>query len=299
MEVLFFILDTACNRACSYCFYETGHLERVKVAMTGDDWLKLTGDAAKAGVQNIVLTGGEPLLGGESRLAMIENIIRRAGDNRIETLLVTNGEFLTPLTAERLVNAGLKAVSISLDSLSGIWGYKIKGWKAVEASLKAGMRVTLIMTVTCENYHDISPIYRFAATRSLGLILQPAFIPKGHIRFEELSLESMQSSWQEAILKAIAQWADGFGLTDYPAYLKSLLGLRGGRRPNRCEMGDNAAVVNCDGSLLHCFHRAEMRVGSVREEPFDVLLERLKKTGKILEDAPCFGMQCLSLFAGS
>jgi len=299
MEVLFFIIDAACNRACSYCYYETGHLERTTVSMAEKDWLRLVDNAAGAGVRNIVLTGGEPLLGGEARLAMIENIIAQAKDKGVEALLLTNGEFLTPLVAERFVQAGLKAVSIGLDSLSGVWGYKIRGWKAVEASLKAGLRVTLIMAVTRENYHDISPIYRFAATRSLGLILQPAFIPKENARFEELSLESMQSSWRLAILKAIAQWADGFGLTDYPAYVKSLLGLPGGRRPRRCEMGANAAVVNCDGSLLHCFHRKEMSVGSLLEEPFDVLLQQLERTGKILDDAPCFGMHCLSLFAGS
>jgi MoaA/NifB/PqqE/SkfB family radical SAM enzyme len=299
MQDLFFIIDTACNRACQYCFYETGHLERTPVTMTEADWLKLVDDAAQGGIENIILTGGEPLAGGEKRIDMIENILKRINYQGINSLLITNGELLTVEVARRLVAAGLKMISISLDTLTGIRGYKVGGWKAVEASLKAGLRVNLIMAITRENYPDIPAIYRFAARRGLGLILQPAYIPADNPRFEELSLESMQMSHQQSIVDAIIQWADDVGVTDYPAYIKTLLYRPKGDRPGKCHMGRMAAVVDCDGTFLPCFHRRDLQAGSVKKEPFYSLMARMKEIGKYAEDANCWGMHCLSLFTGS
>jgi len=299
MEVLFFILDTACNRACPYCFYETGHFERKPNTMSAPDWTKLTDQAGEEGVRNIVITGGEPLMGGEKRMELLEKILKKTNYHGMEALLLTNGDFLSPKAAKRLSDAGLKAVSISQDSLTGIEGYKIRGWKATEAALKTGMRVTLIMTITRENFTDLPAIYRFAAARRLGLILQPAFIPKSHPRFEELSLEIMRPEHKKRILAAISQWAEGFGISDYPQYIKTLLDEPAGPRPARCYMGSMAAVIDCDGSFLPCFHRRDLCVGNVTEEPLNTLIKRVKAISADIADAPCWGMHCLSLFAGS
>ena len=53
MEVLFFILDTACNRTCPYCYYETGHFERKPSKMSAPDWTKLTDQAGEEGAQSL------------------------------------------------------------------------------------------------------------------------------------------------------------------------------------------------------------------------------------------------------
>lgn len=299
MEVLFFIVDTACNRKCPYCFYETGYLPRTPLETSESDWLKVIDEAGELGVRNIIITGGEPLMGGESRIAMLEKIFKRINYHGMSSLLITNGYFLTPDIAGRLAQAKLGAVSIGQDSLSGVEGYKLKGWKAVEAALREGLRVTLITAVTRENYVEIPAIYRFAASRRLGLILQPSFVPREHPRFEELSLEAMNTTTQQRILDAILQWADGFGLVDYQAYLKALFNRPGGKRPTKCEMGTAAGVIDADGSFYPCFHRRDLRVGNIKSESLRSLLSRCEAVSAEVSNAPCWGIHCVSLFAGS
>ena len=77
--------------------------------MSEENWLKLVDEAGEAGVRNIILTGGEPLQGGEKRLLMLEKILKRANYHGISSLLVTNGDFLTLKTAQRLAAAKLEA----------------------------------------------------------------------------------------------------------------------------------------------------------------------------------------------
>jgi len=299
MEVLFINMDTSCNRACDYCFYTTGHLPRRKAALKEHDLISLIEQAVELRLQGIIITGGEPLYGGEKRLAMLERMITVARKGGIYTLLLTNGDFFTLGVARRLAVAGLGGVSVSLDSLSGIENYKINGWKAVEAARAEDLNITVIMTLTRQNYVDLPAIYRFAATRKLGLILQPAYIPPDYPGFERLSLRELTGSVLDKLFSGISQWAGTYGLDDYLGYLKGIYGLPGGSRPSHCDMGSTVAVVEPDGEVLACFHRRDISGGNVREEPLADILEKLEKKGRPLADAPCFGEHCVSLFTGS
>ncbi len=299
MDVLFFNIDTACNRACDYCFYTTGYFPRREATLTEDDWLSAVEQAVEMRLQGIIITGGEPLYGGEKRLAMLERIITAARKGGIYTLLLTNGDFFTLDVARRLAEAGLGGVSISLDSLTGIENYKISGWRAAEAARAEDLNITIIMTISRENYIDLPPIYRFAATRKFGLILQPAYVPPDYPEYERLSLHELPRSVLDKLFAGMAHWAETYGLQNYFGYLKGIYNLPGGSRPSRCDMGSMVAVVEPDGQVSACFHRPELVGGNIKEEPLSDIIKNLEEISRPPADAHCFGEHCVSLFTES
>jgi len=299
MEVLFFNMDTACNRACDYCFYNTGYLPRRKATLEENDFLSAIEQAVELRLQGIIITGGEPLYGGEERLAMLERMITAARKGGIYTLLLTNGDYFTLDVARRLAVAGLGGVSISLDSLSGIENYKISGWRAAEAARAEDLNITIIMTLSRENYIDLPAIYRFAATRKIGLILQPAYIPPDHPDFDRLSLHDLSRSVLDKLFTGIGQWAETYGLQDYLGYLKKVYDLPGGSRPSHCDMGSTVGVVEPDGETVACFHRRDIAGGNIKETSLAEIVSNLREKSKSLADAHCFGEHCVSLFTES
>ncbi len=299
MDVLFFNLDTSCNRACGYCFYNTGHLPRRETLLGESDWIAAVDEAVEMRVKGIIFTGGEPLLGGEVRLGMIERLVRRAREGGIYTLLLTNGDFFSRRAARRLANAGLGGISISQDTLTGIEGYKVRGWKAVESALAEDLSVTIIMTITSENYVDLPPIYRYAAVRRLGLILQPAFIPEDSPQFERLSLHELPREELMNLFADIKKWSEPFGLQNYYSYLKSLFDMPGGAKPDHCDMGSRVCVIEPDGAVAACFHRPDVVAGDLRKNRLRGIVAKLGDISRPLSDAHCFGEHCVSLFTES
>ena len=296
MDVLFFNFDTSCNRACGYCFYNTGYLPRRETLLGESDWTRAIEEAVEMRIKGIIFTGGEPLYGGAARHGMIERLVRKAREGGIYTLLVTNGDFFTRDVARKLARAGLAGVSISQDTLSGIEGYKLRGWRAVEAALAEDLNVTVIMTLTSENFIDLPAVYRFAAVRGLGLILQPAFIPKESSDFERLSLHALPQGRLYDLFESIESWAKSFRLPNYLSYLKAIYDMEGGVKPSSCDMGSRIAVIEPDGSVIPCFHRADVFTGDLRKEPLPEIIEKLKEKSRPLADANCFGEHCVSLF---
>jgi len=102
-----------CNFRCVYCMPEdVAWMERSQL-LSFEELERVARIAVSLGVENIRLTGGEPL----ARRNLPELVERLA---RIEGLkglsLTTNGVFL-PAQGEALRRAGLKSLNVSLDSL--------------------------------------------------------------------------------------------------------------------------------------------------------------------------------------
>ncbi len=106
-----------CNFRCVYCMpkeiYGRGYqfLERRQL-LTFEEIERLSRVFASLGVEKIRLTGGEPLLRRE-----LERLVEMLGGiPGVELTLTTNGSLL-PLKARVLADAGLRRVTVSLDSL--------------------------------------------------------------------------------------------------------------------------------------------------------------------------------------
>jgi cyclic pyranopterin phosphate synthase len=104
--------------------------------------------AIDGGVNKIRLTGGEPLLRED-----LDSFIRMINDYKegLDLALTTNA-YLLPEAAQRLKDAGLKRLNISLDSLKDDVAAKIAGknvlekvFKGIDKALEVGLKVKINM----------------------------------------------------------------------------------------------------------------------------------------------------------
>ena len=107
-----------CNFRCPYCmpaaeFHDAYQFLRKSERLTYDEIYKVVSVATGLGVSKIRLTGGEPLL--DKHLP--ELVSRLAGIVGVEDLAMTTNAMLLAPVAQKLADAGLHRVTISLDSL--------------------------------------------------------------------------------------------------------------------------------------------------------------------------------------
>lgn len=108
-----------CNFRCTYCMpkelFGSDHafLPRASL-LTFEEITRLATLFAQLGVTKLRLTGGEPLVRRDLE-QLIEQLVSVPGINDIS--LTTNGSLLTPDKSRRLAEAGLKRITVSLDSL--------------------------------------------------------------------------------------------------------------------------------------------------------------------------------------
>jgi MoaA/NifB/PqqE/SkfB family radical SAM enzyme len=108
-----FAITNACNARCHFCsFPQVPAAERVMP----DVGRLFRGLAAlkEAGISYIILTGGEPLLYPE-----LMEVLARAQQLKIKTILCTNGSLLSPRRIQELQEVDLDTLIISMDAASG------------------------------------------------------------------------------------------------------------------------------------------------------------------------------------
>ena len=98
-----------CNLACTYCneFDDFSKPVATELMLSRVDKLK------ELGTSVVTISGGEPLLHPE-----LDDIIHRMHEHRIVSGLITNGYLLTADRIQRLNNAGLEWLQISIDNVN-------------------------------------------------------------------------------------------------------------------------------------------------------------------------------------
>ncbi|PAD28366.1 GTP 3',8-cyclase MoaA [Paenibacillus sp. 7523-1] len=147
-----------CNLRCVYCMPEEGmQFEPPDQIMTHEEIVSVVQALAPLGIRKLRLTGGEPLVrkgldGLISRLSEIPGIE--------DIAMTTNGIYLAAC-ADRLKEAGLTRVNISLDSLQPERFTRItRGGKlkrvldGVRASQKAGLQPIKLNVVLMKDVND-------------------------------------------------------------------------------------------------------------------------------------------------
>jgi cyclic pyranopterin phosphate synthase len=105
-----------CNLRCVYCMpkevYGLDHrfLERREL-LTFEEITRVARVFVAAGVKKIRITGGEPLVRRE-----LERLVTQLAELDVDLTLTTNGSLL-PQKAQSLADAGLRRITVSLDSL--------------------------------------------------------------------------------------------------------------------------------------------------------------------------------------
>jgi len=136
-----------CNFRCTYCMPAEG-LEWLgrKEILSFEEITRLVGVLARLGVEEIRLTGGEPLV--RRDLPALVGMLARTDGVR-DLSLTTNGVLLDRL-AGPLVEAGLQRLNVSLDSLNHVRFAEITRRDALDAVLR-GLE-------EAERYPELRPI---------------------------------------------------------------------------------------------------------------------------------------------
>jgi cyclic pyranopterin phosphate synthase len=126
--------------------------------LSHDEIVRLASIAVRLGVSKLRLTGGEPLLDKK----VVDLVSRLAGINGVEDLALTTNAMLLAPVAQRLADAGLQRVTISLDTLdqtiframSGGRGDLTTVMAGIDAAEKAGLLPIKINSVVQRGVND-------------------------------------------------------------------------------------------------------------------------------------------------
>ncbi len=177
-------ITQACNLRCKHC-YQNASARPAPDELTLAEKLDVVDQLAAAGTPFLAIAGGEPLVC-RDLWAVLEHATRRG----IHLSLATNGTLLSPRNVQRLIEAGVKYVEASIDSLepgehdefrgqSGSWARSIEG---IRNSVSAGMRTGFAMCFTRDNVHRADEAIQFAIDLGCQTFSHFNFIPVGRGR---------------------------------------------------------------------------------------------------------------------
>jgi cyclic pyranopterin phosphate synthase len=171
-----------CNFRCVYCMpkevfgRDFAFMPRAQL-LTFEEIARLTRLLAVLGVEKARITGGEPLLRRdlEELIAMIAAI-----DGIRDLTLTTNGSLLTPEKARALFEAGLRRITISLDSLDDVVFRRMNDvnfpvavvLRAIENAERAGLRPIKIDMVVRRGMNERSVVDMARRFRGTGHIVR-------------------------------------------------------------------------------------------------------------------------------
>ena len=284
-------LTRRCNLKCAHCYLDAGaRLDGGPDELTTDEIRDLLDDIAAHGdATMVVLTGGEPLLRRD-----IDDLARHARGCGLMVVVGTNGMLLDDARVARLVDAGVKGVGISLDSLNPDYHDDFRGapgaWRktmaGIDACRRAGLALQLHFSVTDDNADELDDMIGFA--RSVDAMVLNVFFLVCTGRGEKVTNISRET--YEQVLRQVTAAAhdidDLMVRAKCAPHFKRMaveldpewpITLAHGYDAGGCLAGIRYCRVTPEGDVTACPY-IEEPVGSIREQPF----------ADIWRDAPMF-----------
>lgn len=150
-----------CNLKCKHCVYTSGEWDMPDITL--ETVKKIIPALKKLGVEEVHITGGEPLVNKE-----FFEIARCLHENGFGTRVQTNGILITPDIAKRLKECGIEYVLISIDGLEKThnsfrnndksFDYAIK---AVKICLEAGLYTRVNTVINKSNVQDLPELIKY------------------------------------------------------------------------------------------------------------------------------------------
>jgi len=192
-----------CNFRCQYCMPEKPFSWVPKEnLLTFEELFEFVKIAIDEGVKKIRITGGEPLL--REDLDKFINMIYKY-KNDVDLAMTTNA-FLLKGTAQKLKNAGLKRINVSIDTLKSEVAQEIAGkdvlknvLDGVEEALKVGLKVKVNMVpMNGVNADEILDVLEYCKERGMSI----RFIEYMENSFAKKEIQGLKS---KELLEILAQ----------------------------------------------------------------------------------------------
>ena len=270
----------ACNLACRHCRAEAAPGCDPE-ELTREEAFSLLADIASFCRPTFILTGGEPLLRPD-----ILDLARHGTELGLRVVLSTNGTTLRPETVKALREAGVKALSVSIDGAEAASHDRFRGVAGCFSAALEGMRFAregglpfqINTTVTRHNRQELPALLELACR--VGATTWDVFllVPTGRAR----AADEIPPDEYETVLGWLLEQSDRSGVsikvTCGPMYVRlwhqrhgsSVPLTGGGKVPGGCLAGDGFAFVSRTGQVFPCGY-FPVAAGSIREQPFPVI----------------------------
>ena len=127
-------LTRRCNLSCAHCYISAGSWHEAASELSTETCLRILDELLEVNPNPmLILSGGEPLLRED-----LETLARHASDGGATVVVGTNGTRLTDARIQSLMDAGVKGVAVSVDSLDPAYHDRFRhGTGALEDTLAA------------------------------------------------------------------------------------------------------------------------------------------------------------------
>jgi MoaA/NifB/PqqE/SkfB family radical SAM enzyme len=255
-------LTYRCNSKCSYCY--TGGSRKTRELDT-TDWTQILNKLWKAGVPQVVFTGGEPTLRDD-----LVPLVGRAQE--FVTGLITNGRLLHKLS-KSLNEVSLDYVQVSIESnsqsvhdeMTGVpnsWAETVNG---IGAAVKEGLNVYTNTTLTKRNADHFTSTMEFLASLGVKGIACNSLICSGlgckAIEKDGLSEEMLKGILQHACEKARGLKIEFNWYT--PTCYKKLNPIDLGLGIKSCSAAQYNVTIEPDGTVIPCQSLFNHKMGQI------------------------------------
>jgi len=307
LRLVFWETTAGCNLSCRHC-------RRLDICGTGlapgdmetDECIRLVDDIAAFARPILVLSGGEPLIRPD-----IFDIARHAADQGLPVALATNGTMITDETADRIVQAGVRRVSISFDgataevhdsfrALPGSFDKAVDGFKALK---ERGMSMQVNCTVARHNDNRLEEVLALARSLQADALHFFLLVPVGCgvelSRKQQLSPRRYEEVLNWVYDKTVENPDLQIKATCAPHYFRIVLQRGGGEMLSQghgqgtmhqmtrgCLAGTAVCFVSHKGQVFPCGY-LPVAAGNVRETPLEkiwnesTLFSTLRDTGNL------------------
>ena len=263
-------VTSRCPLACTHCYIDADGCGSPDDLDTAEGFA-LIDQIAAVNRPILILSGGEPLLRPD-----IFDLARHATRRGLAVAMGTSGVLITDAAAERIKDAGIRKVAVSIDStdpkihdafrgVSGAWRRAVDG---IHALRRADIPVQINTVINESDVDDIDKIIAFG--KGFGIRDYQFFflVPTG--RGERLATAPPEAH-EAAIERILAYAQPGFSVrpTCAPQFVRvaARLGLDPSWWGRGCIAGTGYCRITPAGDVTPCPY-LPVSVGNVRQEPF-------------------------------
>ena len=283
----------ACDQRCIHCGPRAG--PRRPDELDTDEALQVVDELAELGVGEVVLIGGEAYLRDDFLL-----VIRRCRERGMAVTMTTGGWNLSPQRCEAAKEAGLNAVSVSIDGLEprhdrlrnrpGSFG---RAFAALRAARAAGLRISSNTQINRLTHPDMPELLeRLAAEGIWGWQIQFTMAHGNAADNVELLVQPYELPEIFEMIDGLLDRCRELGVHLWPANNVGYFGplerkLRGVLMPGKhypgCKAGVRSIALESNGIVKNCpsMGGQENVGGSWREHGLRAIWERSAQLGYI------------------
>ncbi|MGQ9732294.1 MAG: radical SAM/SPASM domain-containing protein [Candidatus Zipacnadales bacterium] len=265
-------VTTRCQLNCSHCSaarFKTNQREELST----EQWINAIRQAEDLGVNNVVFTGGEPLL----RKDILE-LVRAVDPQRANVAMFTNGLLLTDEVVTALREAGLFSLMVSLDDvrpevhdhLRRMPGSFAKATAGIKRALEGGLLVGISTYARPQDVHEgrLEQMIEFA--RELGVHEITIFdtVPTGKL----LALKQNELLSADDKMRLIALEKDYNARVGYPHVITQA--FINGPQGVGCFAAYIQFYITAYGDVNPCDF-TPLTFGNIQDEPLETIWSRM------------------------